>query len=40
MVDGDGDGDEEQRAETVLKEIPNHCDMATKFVPKEIENDH
>jgi len=40
MVDGDGDGDDEQRAEAVPNKMPNDCDMATELIPKEMENDN
>jgi len=42
MADSEDDrvGDNEHQAEVVLNEIPNDCDMAAEFVPKEMENDH
>jgi len=40
MADGDGNGDDEQRAEAVPNEIPNECNMATETVLKAMENDH
>jgi hypothetical protein len=40
MVDGDGDGDIEQRAEAVLNQMPSNWDIANQFIPKEIEQDN
>jgi hypothetical protein len=40
MADGEGDGDDEQRADAIPNEIPNDCDMATELVLKVIENVH
>jgi len=40
MAAGDGDGDDEQRAEAVPNEIPNECNMGTESVLKEMDYDH
>ena len=40
MADGDGDGNDEQRAEAIPNEMRNDCDMATELIPKEMENDN